>query len=94
MPLLCAYRDILGKPGQGFHRARLFGLARNDLLGTLAIAVAVALLLAYSRSYDWQTTVKAGCVLFFALALLGFVLHLLFCVKTPLTRPFLIELGV
>lgn len=94
MPILCAYKDILGKPGQGFHRARLFGLARNDLLGTLAIAAAVALFLAYSRSYDWLTTVKAVAVLFFALVLLGFVLHLLFCVKTPLTKPFLIDLGV
>lgn len=91
MTLLCEYKDILGKPGQGFHRARLFGLARNDLLGTLAIAVLVALFLAYYHSYDWTTTLQASAVLFIGLAFLGFVLHLLFCVKTPLTRPFLID---
>lgn len=92
MTLLCAYKDILGKPGQGFHRARLFGLARNDILGTLAIAVLVSLVLAYTRDYDWRATLKSTAVFFFGLALLGFVLHLLFCVKTPLTRPFLIDL--
>lgn len=92
MTLFCAYKDILGKPGQGFHRARLFGLARNDILGTLAIAVLVSLGLAYTRNYDWRATLKATGVIFLGLAVLGFVLHLLFCVKTPLTRPFLIDL--
>ena len=92
MTLLCAYKDILGKPGQGFHKARLFGLARNDILGTLAIAIMAALFLAYTREYDWRTTLKSAFVFFFGLVLLGFVLHLLFCVKTPLTRPFLIDL--
>ena len=38
MSKLCPYKDVLGKPGEGFHSARLLGLAQNDTLGTIGLA--------------------------------------------------------
>jgi hypothetical protein len=40
----CPYRYMFGIPGQGFHSLRLFGLAVGDVLGTLALAWATAVL--------------------------------------------------
>jgi hypothetical protein len=35
----CPYKYVLGIPGEGFHKERLFGLARNDTIGTLFLAI-------------------------------------------------------
>lgn len=35
----CPYAYVLGVPGEGFHAPRLFGLARNDTLGTVGLAL-------------------------------------------------------
>lgn len=89
MTLLCPYKNILGAPGVGVHAPRLFGLARNDLLATLAAAVAL--------TWYWNTRAAAGSqavtvlLVFAGLWALGWVAHMLFCVRTPLTAPFLGE---
>lgn len=34
----CPFADVFGKPNEGFHAQRLFGLAQNDVIGTIALA--------------------------------------------------------
>jgi hypothetical protein len=34
----CPYAHSLGVPGQGVHAARIFGLARNDIIATIVLA--------------------------------------------------------
>ncbi len=70
---LCDYKDILGCPGEGFHKSRLFGLAINDIL---AVAVISAMLSYYSYN---------PLIVFMLLFILGELLHFLFCVDTPIT---------
>jgi hypothetical protein len=72
---LCKYKDILGKPGQGFHKARLvigkYSFAANDTLATVALAAMVSL-----------STDVNFFLAFAGLLLLSILLHALFCVKT------------
>lgn len=35
----CPYKFVLGIPGQGFHAARFMGVALNDTLGTIVLAL-------------------------------------------------------
>ena len=72
---LTKYKDILGKPRQGFHKARLFGLARNDLIGTAV----VALLISHSSFSKFITT-------FLLLVIVGIYLHWIFGVDSTLLR--------
>ena len=69
--------DMLGKPREGFHAARLpkLDIATNDTLGTLGIAVAV------SAVYEiplWKTTI--------ALFAVGEVAHMAFGVDTAVIK--------
>lgn len=68
---LCQYKDALGIPGMGFHSARIFGFALNDILGTIGLAFILSKLTTYSF---WKSL-----IFFF---LLGVFLHWLFCVPT------------
>lgn len=38
----CPYKYALGVPGKGIHEARIFGLARNDILLTILLAAVTA----------------------------------------------------
>lgn len=76
----CQYKDVLGRPRDGFHKARLFGFARNDLLGTLAIAAIIALIF-YRRTF-WYSFL----ITFVILMLVAIFLHRLFCTNTTLTK--------
>lgn len=71
--MLCEYRNIFGIPGEGFHKERLFGLAANDLLGTLAII----LLASYISGYN---IILIGIIII----ILTIAIHRLFCVNTTL----------
>lgn len=84
-PGLCRYRDALGRPGEGPHAPRLFGLAAADLLLTGAAA---ALIVAAGRRREKSTLalLVAFFVAFLALVLLGVGAHALFCVDTALNR--------
>lgn len=72
---LTQYKDVLGKPRQGFHKARLFGLARNDLVGTAVIA----LLISHSSVSRFMAT-------FLLLMIIGIYLHWIFGVDSALLR--------
>ena len=74
---------MFGEPGKGVHAARLFGLARNDIVATLVGALVVTLFV--FKTNFWKSFLQVSTTLF----LLGWLLHLLFCVKTPLTSFFM-----
>jgi len=72
---LTQYKDVLGKPRQGFHKARLFGLARNDLVGTAVIALFIS-----------HSSVSRFMATFLLLIILGIYLHWIFGVDSALLR--------
>lgn len=71
---LCAYRNGLGKPGEGVH-FHVFGIAILDLLGALAAAWAL------SRAFSQPFWAWALGVL-----LTGVAAHRAFCVRTTVDR--------
>lgn len=71
----CQWRHIFGREREGFHAARIAGLAANDLIGTI--------FLAYFISY---VTSLSFLLIFAILMLSALLLHRLFCVDTTLTR--------
>jgi hypothetical protein len=72
---LCKYKDVLGKPDEGIHSYRLFGVAIMDVIMTLIGALIISYIFKYSFLYT-------SIFLF----ILGIVLHKLFCVKTTVDK--------
>jgi predicted cobalt transporter CbtA len=35
----CPYANLLGEPGKGVHAPRILGLARNDIIATIIVAI-------------------------------------------------------
>jgi hypothetical protein len=77
--MACPYAFILGVPGQGVHAPRIGGYARNDILGTIGLAIITAYIMKISFLYSF--------VVWFVL---GEILHYLFGVQTA----FLTSLGI
>ena len=71
----CPYKDILGIPKQGVHSERIFGLARNDIIGTILLSITTSILLNISL---WKT------LLFWFI--LGEILHYIFGVDSAFLR--------
>lgn len=84
---LCQYKDILGQSGKGLHSYRInilgLSLASVDLLLTLLVAI---LLNWFNILNIFMQSHYNIAIIFIALWLLGIVLHLIFCVKTPITK--------
>lgn len=82
----CQYKDIFGKPGEGIHSLRIpipglkNGIALVDTLLTLIAAYLIG------QYYRMKTLHILA--LFFALMILGIIVHRLACVETPLTKLF------
>lgn len=75
---LCQFKDAFGKPGEGSHKTRIFGVAAVDLLLTVALAVLIGL---------WRRWGIAKTALFFVgLMVLSLLVHKAFCVETTLTK--------
>lgn len=73
--MLCQYRDIFGKPGEGFHKTRLFGVAAYDLIGTIILIIVISFMSGYSL-----------LLVGISVSLLTIFLHKIFCVETTLTK--------
>ena len=71
----CKYKNILGKPNEGIHSYRLFGVAIVDVIMTIIAAFLISFILKYSFLYT-------SIFLF----VLGIILHRLFCVKTTVDK--------
>ena len=72
---LCKYKDIFGKPRQGFHSIRVLDIAILDVLGTILIAYIVSISIGVAF---WKVLIVAFVLAEFA--------HWLFCVDTKVIR--------
>ena len=75
----CPYKFILGIPGQGFHAPRLLGLAMNDTIGTIVLAI--------GTSYFFKIDLINSLLGWF---IGGEILHYIFGVQTE----FLTKIGI
>lgn len=76
---LCQFKDVLGKPNQGFHSKRFMGFAINDILGTIAGGLIIAYM---TKDRTLNGYIKWIAIAFFA----GVVLHWIFCVDTAFMK--------
>lgn len=72
---LCKYKDAFGKPGEGIHRLRIFGLGLIDVVTTLLGAYLISYFSGVSLVYVIPGTF-----------ILGIVLHRIFCVRTTVDK--------
>jgi hypothetical protein len=75
--MLCKYKNIFGKVGEGLHSYRLFNIAIVDVISTIFVAYLLKIYIFPQRSF-----LKITIILF----LLGIILHRIFCVKTTLDK--------
>jgi prepilin signal peptidase PulO-like enzyme (type II secretory pathway) len=73
--LLHKYCGIFGKPNEGVHKYRLFGMGLVDLIGTLLLAIILKLFI--NKLKDENII-----ILFLVIFAIGQVLHFLFGVNT------------
>jgi hypothetical protein len=71
----CPYANSLGIPGEGVHATRFIGLALNDLLGTVGLAIVTYLIFKINIVYA-----------FIGWFVLAEILHYLFGVNTAFLR--------
>ena len=69
--MACPFKDIFGKPGEGVHQYRIFGIAAVDLITTVLGAALIS----------WKTD-HNFLIVFACLFILGELLHWYFCVDT------------
>ena len=73
--MLCQYKDIFGKPNEGVHAYRFFGIAVVDFILTIVGAIIIA---TYFK-YDYTTTIIVTFIV-------GIIMHSIFCVDTALNK--------
>ena len=74
----CPFKDILGKPGEGVHALRIPGT------NIAFVDTALTFIGAYFIQKKWYPETSYIKVLL-AFFIIGEILHLLFCVTTPIT---------
>jgi len=74
--MLCKYKDIFGKVGEGVHSYRIFNIAIVDVLLTFLLAFIIQLLLPKYNYYH----------ILILLFILGIILHRMFCVRTTIDK--------
>ena len=74
--MLCDYKDMFGKVGEGVHSYRLFNIAVVDVVLTVLLAYVIYL---FVPGYNFFF-ILLGC---FAA---GIALHRLFCVRTTVDK--------
>jgi hypothetical protein len=62
----CPYKFVLGIPKQGFHSSRFMGLAFNDVIGTVGLALITAFILKVSFWKSLLVWFLAGEILHYA----------------------------
>lgn len=73
--MLCQYKDIFGKVGEGVHSYRLFDVAIVDVVSTIIGAFFISI--AINKNF-W--------IVLIVLFILGIILHHLFCVRTTVDK--------
>ena len=74
--MLCKYKDMFGKVGEGVHSYRIFNIAIVDVLFTILGAFIIHFLI---PKYNFITILL---VLFVS----GIILHRMFCVRTTIDK--------
>jgi hypothetical protein len=74
--MLCQYKNILGKVGEGVHSYRIFNIAIVDVLLTVLAAFIV---------HYFVPKYKVTTILLF-LFILGIIMHHIFCVRTTVDK--------
>ena len=74
--MLCKYKDIFGKVGEGVHSYRIFNIAIVDVILTFLLAFIIQLLLPKYNYYH----------ILILLFILGIILHRMFCVRTSIDK--------
>jgi uncharacterized membrane-anchored protein len=75
MPLLCEYKDIFGKPGEGLHETRFLGMAAMDLIGFIVLVFGIVMFFGTDPTQTLLIT-----------TIITILLHYLFCVPTALNK--------
>lgn len=73
--MLCEYKDIFGKVGEGIHSYRFLNIAIIDVIATVIIAYVV------HKIFNINFLISLG-ILF----LVGIISHRLFCVHTTIDK--------
>lgn len=73
--MLCKYKDILGKPNEGFHKYRIFNIAIVDVLLTIFAAFIISF---FSKINFF--------IILILLFIAGIILHRIFCVRTTVDK--------
>jgi hypothetical protein len=76
----CKYSTLFGKPEEGVHKWRIFGLAGADLLLTAGLAALV------TRLTKWKPQLATFIITFLLLIVASVFIHHAFCVKTALVK--------
>ena len=74
----CKYSGIFGKPGEGPHSIRLFGVAVVDFVLTVLLGILINHLI----GGNWKSLV---IVLLFVFSL-GIIVHRIFCVNSTINK--------
>ena len=74
--MLCKYKDIFGKVGEGAHSYRVFNIAIVDVLLTILLGVIIHIV-----NPKWSLL-----YILIVLFILGIVAHRIFCVRTTIDR--------
>lgn len=74
--MLCKYKDIFGKVGEGIHSIRIFNIAIIDVILTFLLAFIIQLLL---PKYNYSHIL----ILLFILSIIS---HRMFCVRTSIDK--------
>jgi uncharacterized membrane protein YeaQ/YmgE (transglycosylase-associated protein family) len=83
---MCKYKDILGKPGLGFHKKRIVGLAYNDIIGTIIISFIMGLIKKYCYDKKEGNIITNTLLIFIVLFTVAQLLHAIFCVETEFIK--------
>ena len=81
----CPYRHVFGRPGEGVHAHRIFGVASVDLALTVLGAALIARLRAARRRPPQRTSATSTIYWFVVLMIVALALHLAAGVDTTLT---------
>ena len=73
--IFCKYKNMFGKPREGLHSTRIFGMAAVDLIGTLIGGYVIANFMKWNVLY----TILGFLVI-------GEMFHYLFCVDTAVIK--------
>lgn len=71
--MFCKYKEIFGKPNEGFHKERFLGLAVYDLFGFIILVIMLSFYLKIKFSK-----------IFLILAFVVILIHRMFCINTTL----------